>query len=333
MKSNIFKAIMTAIAALSVISCSHREEKYYNNPVIATDAPDPSVILADDGKYYLYATGNGYSIFSSDDLVNWERVGTAFNDRTWPSAIRNDRRGTLWAPEIRRIADRYVLFYTLWFGDVKYSVIGYAVADSPVGPFEDRGVLIDSQEIGVLQSIDQFYYEEDGKSWIFWGSFRNLYSMELDVTDDVVITPRPETKRQFAGTAYEGTNIFKRDGWYYFFASTGDYAGGTNSTYRTVVARSIDLMGPYLDKEGRDILDNGFDVVLDRNDKFSGPGHNAGLIEDADGRTWMFYHAYDNSNPEAGRLGMLDEVKWDKDGWPYIEGGTPSSTAVAPYVD
>lgn len=144
MKSNIFKAIMTAIAALSVISCSHREEKYYNNPVIATDAPDPSVILADDGKYYLYATGNGYSIFSSDDLVNWERVGTAFNDRTWPSAIRNDRRGTLWAPEIRRIADRYVLFYTLWFGDVKYSVIGYAVADSPVGPFEDRGVLIDS---------------------------------------------------------------------------------------------------------------------------------------------------------------------------------------------
>ncbi|MDE6164333.1 MAG: family 43 glycosylhydrolase, partial [Muribaculaceae bacterium] len=272
MKHSIFKSVIILVAALAVTSCARREAKQYSNPVITQDAPDPSVILADDGKYYLYATGNGYSIFSSDDLVSWERVGTAFTDETWPSAIRNDRRGVLWAPEIRRIGDKYALFYTLWFGDVKYSVIGYAVADSPVGPFEDRGVLIDSQEIGVLQSIDQYYYEEDGKAWIFWGSFRNLYVMELDVTPDAVITPLPDTKRLFAGTAYEGTNIFKRDGWYYFFASTGDYAGGTESTYRTVVARSRDLMGPYLDKDGKDILDNGFTVVLDRNDKFSGPG-------------------------------------------------------------
>ena len=40
-------------------------------------------------------------------------------------------------------------------------------ADNPQGPFVDKGVLIDSQEIGVPQSIDQFYYEEGGKAWIF----------------------------------------------------------------------------------------------------------------------------------------------------------------------
>ena len=332
MKRNIFVAALTVLIALTFASCRQREVSYYSNPVVASDAPDPSVIRADDGTYYLYATGKGYSIFRSTDLVNWERVGTAFDDDTWPSAIRNDRRGALWAPEIRRIGDKYVLFYTLWFGDVKYSLIGYATADSPEGPFNDQGILIDSQEIGVLQSIDQFYFEDGGKAWIFWGSFRDIYAMELDVTPDAVITPKPETKRRFAGTAYEGTNLYKRDGWYYFFASTGDYAGGTESTYRTVVARSRDLMGPYLDKDGNNILDNGFTVVLDRNDKFSGPGHNAGLIEDADGRTWMFYHAYDNANPEAGRLGMIDEVLWDADGWPYIEGGTPSSTAIAPAI-
>lgn len=331
--NKILQVIALCVIVLSTVSCHHREVTYYSNPVIASSAPDPSVIRAEDGSYYLYATGKGYSIFRSEDLVTWERIGTAFDDETWPSAIRNDRRGTLWAPEIRRIANKYVLFYTLWFGDVKYSLIGYAVADRPEGPFTDKGILIDSQEIGVLQSIDQYYYEEDGKAWIFWGSFRNIYAMELDVTDDAVITPIYDTKRLFAGTAYEGSNIYKRDGWYYYFASTGDYAGGTNSTYRTVVARSRNIMGPYVDKEGRDILDNGFTVILDRNDKFSGPGHNAGLIEDAEGRTWMMYHAYDNANPEAGRMGMLDEILWDKDGWPYIESGTPSSIAIAPITD
>ena len=324
--------------ALLLAACGNSQKNggqtvTYTNPVIATDAPDPSVIRADDGSYYLYATGHGYSIFHSEDLVAWERVGAAFTDQTWPAAIRNGRRGDLWAPEICRINDKYVLFYSLWFGDVKYSVIGYATADRPEGPFTDRGVLIDSQQIGVEQSIDQYYYEENGKSYLFWGSFRNIYVLELDVTDDARIAPKPETKRLFAGTAFEGTNIYKRDGWYYFFASTGDFAGGAESTYQTVVARSRNLLGPYVDRQGRTTLDNGCEVLLRRNDKFAGPGHNAGLIEDADGRTWMFYHAYDCSCPERGRLGMLDEVCWDDEGWPCIGDGSPSLNATAPAVE
>lgn len=327
--------ILPLVGALLLAGCSDASKKgapaaTFENPVIAADAPDPSVIRADDGSYYLYATGEGYSIFRSDDLVEWERVGRAFTDETWPSARRNGRRGDLWAPEIRRIGDRYVLFYTLWFGDVKYSLIGYAVADAPEGPFIDRGILIDSREIGVEQSIDQYYYEEEGKAYLFWGSFRNIYVMELDVADDAVITPRPETKRLFAGTAYEGTNIWKRDGWYYFFASTGDFSGGAESTYRTVVTRSRNLLGPYVDRHGRTTLDNAFEPILERSDAFAGPGHNAGLVEDAEGRTWMLYHAYDLTRPEMGRLGMLDEVRWDEEGWPYIEGGTPSTKSAAP---
>lgn len=334
--------VAAMLAALAGSACSNKDnpsqeiivdaKSTYSNPVIKADAPDPSVIRAEDGTYYLYATGSGYSIFKSDDLVKWNRVGTAFTDETWPSARRNNRRGDLWAPEIRRINGKYVLFYTLWFGDVKYSVIGYAVADRPEGPFTDKGVLIDSQEVGIEQSIDQYYYEDGGRSWIFWGSFRNLYAMELDVAPDCTITPKNETLQQFAGTAFEGTNIYKRGDWYYFFGSTGDFSGGAESTYKTVVARSRDLLGPYVDKKGRTIMDNASEVILDRNDKFSGPGHNAGIIEDADGKTWMFYHAYDLSDPGAGRMGMLDEVLWDAEGWPYIAGGVPSSGAKAPRV-
>ncbi len=333
--------ILAAITILASASCSNdnsnkqqdtpiAKNETYTNPVIEYDAPDPSVILADDGYYYLYSTGHGYSIFRSKNLVDWDRVGSVFNDETWPAAVRNNRKGDLWAPEIRRIAGKYVIFYTLWFGDVKYSLIGYATADSPQGPFTDKGILIDSQEIGVEQSIDQFYFEDEGQPWIFWGSFRNLYAMQLDVTDDAVITPKPETKQLFAGTAFEGTTIHKHNGWYYFIASTGDFSGGTNSTYRTVMARSKNLLGPYLDKNGQNILDNGFSLLLDKSDNFSGPGHNSNLIEDAEGRTWMLYHAYDNSRPDAGRLGMLDEIIWDDNGWPLIAGGRPSNVAKRP---
>ena len=41
---------------------------------------------------------------------------------------------------------------------------------------------------------------------MLWGSFFGIYIMELDVTDDVMITPKLDTKRQIAGNAYEGIN-------------------------------------------------------------------------------------------------------------------------------
>ncbi len=336
----LFPYLLSALTIVTACSQGNRDwapsdegvTKTFVNPVIATDAPDPSVIRTDDGSYYLYATGHGYSIFRSEDLVSWERVGSAFTDETWPAAIRNNRRGDLWAPEIRRIGDRYVLFYTLWFGDVKYSVIGYAVADRPEGPFVDKGVLVDSQSIGVQQSIDQYYYEEEGRAWLFWGSFRGIYAIELDVAADAVITPRPETKMLIAGTAFEGTNIYKRGDWYYLFASIGDFSGGADSTYSTVVGRSRSVTGPYVDRQEHPMTDNGYELILSKNNRFVGCGHNAGLIEDDKGQTWMFYHAYQLGNTDIGRQGMLDLVQWDDQGWPSIYDGHPSTVFEVPSI-
>ncbi len=325
---------ISIFVVLLCMSCATPHEKvFYENPVIHATTPDPSIIRSESGDFYLYATGKGYPIYTSQDMVNWNFVGTVFNDSNYPSLIRNNRKATLWAPEIRKIKDKYVLFYTLWFGREWLSAIGYAVSDTPVGPFEDRGLLIDSEPIGVEQSIDQFYIEDDGHAYLFWGSFRNIYVVELNVSDDVMISIKPDTKMQIAGTAYEGTNIWKRDGYYYMFASIGDFTGIEKSTYRTVVARSTSLLGPYVDKNGISVMDNGYELILDRNEQFTGTGHNAGIIEDDAGQTWMYYHAYQLSHRELLRQTMLDKVEWDKDGWPYINNGTPSSRAEAPVVN
>ncbi len=337
MKTTVLKAapaILTVIASVFFTSCRSGagKQSFYENPVVRAEAPDPSVIRTEDGTFYMYATGEGYSIFRSANMTDWVYAGKVFTDENYPSLVRNGRKADLWAPEIRKIKDKYVIFYTLWFGTEWLSAIGYATADGPEGPFTDKGILIDSREVNVEQSIDQFYFEDGGRSYLFWGSFRNIYAVELKVSDDVTITPDFGTMVQFAGNAFEGTNIFKRGEYYYFFASVGDYSGGEKSTYRTVAARSKNVLGPYVDRRGVSIMDNGYEEVLDRNDSFSGPGHNAGLIVDDAGQTWMYYHAYQLSNLGLKRQGMLDKVEWTEDGWPYIKGGVPSSKAEAPVV-
>lgn len=303
----------------------------YANPVIDLSVPDPTAIRTADGTFYLYGTEDirNLPIFKSQDLVKWKQCGTAFTDATRPQDVKD---ASLWAPEIRYIKGKYVLFYSLakW-GEEWVSTIGYAVADRPEGPFKPRGVVFSSRDVAVQNSIDEFFYEENGRYYMFWGSFRGIYMMELKVSDDLTITPMLETKQQVAGTAFEAVNIWKRNGWYYLFASVGTCCEGAKSTYTTVVGRSRALGGPYLDKTGKPMLDNGYTKVIERSSYFAGPGHNSILMEDDRQDTWMLYHAYKLYDVDDGRVVMLDRIQWDNDGWPYVEGGQPSTEAVKPY--
>jgi arabinan endo-1,5-alpha-L-arabinosidase len=171
------------------------------------------------------------------DLVHWDFAGTAFTQETRPTF---EPKGGLWTPDINYIHDRYVLYYSMsvWGGEQTCG-IGVAVADNPEGPFTDRGMMFRSNTIGVQNSIDQNYVEDNGRKYLFWGSFRGIYGIEL--TDDgLSVKPRAE-KQQVSGTAYEGTYIHKRGKYYYLFASTGSCCEGLKSTYTTVVGRSENL--------------------------------------------------------------------------------------------
>lgn len=311
----------------------------YHNPVIRIAAPDPTAMRAKDGYFYLYATEDSRNlpIFRSRDMVKWEEIGTAFTDETRPDFLPDNKdvkeRAHLWAPEIRYVKGKYVLFYSLaQWGNHWVSTVGYAVSDSPEGPFTPKGKVFDSREVNVENSIDQYFYEEDGKYYMLWGSFFGIYIMELDVTDDVMITPKLDTKRQIAGNAYEGINLWKRDGYYYLIGSIGSCCEGQKSTYTTVVARSKDLFGPYVDKQGGQMLDNKHEVILHKNDRFVGTGHNSTLLEDDEKNTWMLYHAFELERLDAQRQVLLDRILWDEDGWPYVDKLEPSYGAFRPVI-
>jgi arabinan endo-1,5-alpha-L-arabinosidase len=299
----------------------------YYNPVIDKNTPDPTIIKAPDGDFYLYATESikNVPIYKSKNLVDWDFVGTAFNKVSRPTF---ERKGGIWAPDINYIDGKYVMYYSMsvWGGEWTCG-IGVAVADQPEGPFKDYGKMFRSNEIGVQNSIDPFYIEDNGKKYIFWGSFRGIYAIELAANG--LSVKKGAIKKQIAGTAFEGTYIYKKDKYYYLFASVGTCCEGINSTYKLVVGRSKSLFGPYLDKNGKAMMENGYSVVINSNSRFVGNGHNSEIVQDDKGNDWIFYHSVDKSNPN-GRVLMLDQVKWDNENWPFLEGGTPSLNTPKP---
>ena len=331
MISFIKNIIFSSILCLSACNTSQNgveagPKVTYRNPVINRSMPDPTVIKADDGYFYVYATEDirNMPIYRSKDLVSWQFMRTVFTDQTRPNFEPN---GGLWAPDINQINGKYVLYYAMsvWGGEQSCG-IGVATAENPGGPFTDHGKLFRSNEIGVQNSIDPCFVEDNGKKYLFWGSFRGIYAIEL--SEDGLSIKQGAEKIQVAGTAYEGTYVHKRNGFYYLFASIGSCCEGLKSTYTTVVGRSKNLLGPYLDKQGNSMMDNHHEILIHKNAKFVGTGHDSEIVQDGKGQDWMLYHAVSVDNPQ-GRVLMLDRIRWI-DGWPVVLNAEPSLEAERP---
>ena len=320
----------TIVAAVGILAWGNLlAQNKYTNPVFNQNTPDPSVVQAPDGAFYAYGTGG--TCRKSYDLVNWEDMGIALKRPTWNDSVRTDKEGkqhpmrfSLWALDVSRVGKKYLVHYaSAYWGNETRTGLGVAEGTSPT-EFTDCGKMFCSTEIGVQNSIDPCYVKDKGKKYLIWGSFRRLYMGRL--TKDGKRIKNPSHLTQVAGTAFEGAMVYKRKGYYYLFASVGTCCEGAKSTYHTVVGRSKKLAGPYVDRQGGRMLDNHYETVIKGNDRWKGPGHNSEIITDKEGDTWLLYHAYDALDPEKGRVMLLDKLLWDEEGWPYVEGGTPSTT-------
>ena len=61
----------------------------FNNPIIPLSIPDPTIIRAEDGLFYLYGTEDtrNIPIYRSKNLIDWLYVGTAFSESTRPACV------------------------------------------------------------------------------------------------------------------------------------------------------------------------------------------------------------------------------------------------------
>src|ERR1044072_5527699 len=119
-------AVATALLALLMATPASAADRY-RNPLRATipatgdrveTFADPDVIQGRDGAYYAYGTTDPLNdrdpkphhipTLRSTDLVHWTYVGDAFNDA--PAWL--EPGSPQWAPDVRYLGGRYVLFYT-----------------------------------------------------------------------------------------------------------------------------------------------------------------------------------------------------------------------------
>lgn len=331
---------------IALIACSNTENENeipepkpepsnpetYTNPVFGPVLADPTVIRSDDGWFYAYGTEDNWGdgkenhlipIIRSKNLTEWTYLRDAFVSKpSWK------KEGYLWAPDIVKVGNTNYLYYavSLW-GDPDPG-IGLATANSLSGPFIDYGKIFTSVEIDVPNSIDPFFFEENGKKYLFWGSFstsatQGTYGVEL--SEDGRSVASPTTKFKVAAGDVEAVMIHKRNGYYYFFGSKGSCCEGVNSTYHVIIGRSNNLRGPYLDKSGKDLAIRGNGtVILKGNETYAGPGHHSRIITDDEGTDWLLYHAIHKATA-SDRVLMLDKVNWVND-WPVIGQGSPSTT-------
>jgi arabinan endo-1,5-alpha-L-arabinosidase len=76
-------------------------------------AHDP-VMARQGDTYYLYCTGNGISVWSSKDRLNWKREKPVFDaSPAWAVEAVPGFKGHIWAPDISYFKGTYYLYYSV----------------------------------------------------------------------------------------------------------------------------------------------------------------------------------------------------------------------------
>lgn len=329
------------------------------NPIVngekkPTYMADP-YIVKDGTDYYLYCTQTDVytptyqfvrgPIFHSTDMVNWTYRGNVFSNYnpTWGTSGAG-----VWAPTVLKLGDHWNYYYSLSTGGDTNPGIGVATSSTPYGPWEHKGKLFFSDEIGVTNSIDPHVFVDDDKVYMVFGSYGGLISLIELESDGLSLKNGAEYQKEnkvalagfetYAMENYEASFVLKKDGYYYLFLSTGTCCSGVKSSYHVVVCRSKNLTGPYVDSKGRDMFhpNRGDYVVVPTQGSAMGVGHCA-VIQDENNNYWMYYHGYNpGSSYENSRVLYCDVLYWNNEtNMPVVNGTTLASNEVempGPYI-
>lgn len=263
------------------------------NPVIAGNLADPAVIRH-DGVYYLYATGdvdgdNGTRVFTSTNLVDWERGPVVFRPG----------QPHVWAPDVWRdpASGRFYLYYTV------NQTVGVAEAGGPQGPFRVVRKFFD-------QAIDaHLFRDDDGALYLYYvqlPGFRISVQPMASPTlpqgkPRVILQPESDWEKR-AGHVTEGPWMIKHRGRYYLLYSG---SGADTPDYAVGYAVADHPLGPFKRAP--------HNPIIQRGEGLYGPGHGC-AVQDADGRWWHIYHQKRTARIEWSRFICIDPLWFDEDG-------------------
>lgn len=314
-----------------------------NDPQRRIGVHDP-VMIKEGNTYYLFTTGNGVSVWSSPDMKEWKREKPVFEKAPdWTLEAVKGFRGHFWAPDISYHNGLFHLYYSISAFGKNTSCLGLVTNKTldPQNPdFEwvDQGPVICSiPGVDNWNAIDaNLIYGEDGKPYLFWGSFWDGLQI-IRLTDDLkkpypgekprTIASRKSDRRaenppsidnnpvDAGGNAIEAPFVYKKGDYYYFFASIDYCCKGIESTYKMIYGRSKNVAGPYYDKEGKDMLFGGGTILMAGDEDWHGVGHNA--VVGWDNEDFLLFHGYDANDNGRSKLRIF-RLLWDENQWPVI---------------
>jgi arabinoxylan arabinofuranohydrolase len=289
-----------------------------NNPVLKGYYADPEVLYSyKTAKYYIYPTSDGFNnwsgtyfkSFSSTDLVHWKDEGKILDlekDVSW--AKKN-----AWAPTIieKKVNGVYKYFYYF----TAAQKIGVAIADDPAGPFKDSGkALIAGKPKGIRggQEIDPDVFNDPktNKSYLYWG---NGYMAVAPLNDDMISIDTSAIKIITPNSNFrEGTEVFYRNGKYYFLWSEDDTR---SENYRVRYGFSDSPAGKII------IPENNLILAKDVAQGIYGTGHNSVIKVNGRDEWYMVYHRF--TRPKGISMGdaagynrevCIDKMEFNTDG-------------------
>jgi arabinan endo-1,5-alpha-L-arabinosidase len=203
-----------------------------------------------------------------------------------------------WAPEVAEVDGRWFMYYSAGTGDQGHR-LRVAVAESPLGPFHDQGVILSPDE---RFAIDPHPFRDaDGQWYLYYArdvlegervgtmlAIDRLAGMTaLEGRPRTVLRPSADWQlfrrdRPMYGSVYdwhtlEGPFVVRRDGGYVLFYSGGSWE---DRSYGVSYAVGDSPLGPFSEPEpGPAVL-------------AGGRGHNS-VVAGPDGRDRIVYHAWD----------------------------------------
>jgi arabinan endo-1,5-alpha-L-arabinosidase len=297
---------------------------------------DPSTIIKEGNKYWIFTTGTDVYAMYSTDLVNWQSGARSVFSGVQPSWIASrvpgfDRTAdTYWAPECVYRNGKYYLYYSCSKFGTNTSAIGLAtnVTLDPASPnfnWVDQGEVVSTGSGSAENAIDPaITTDASGKLWMSYGSFfKGIKLVQLD----------PATGKRLNTSSYwlagnvaaDGTTrgssgseapyLVRNGAYYYLFINKGACCKGASSTYYVVVGRSSSITGPYVDKNGVDLNKNGGTTLIATKGSYVGPGCVGLFVEN--GVNYLTHHYYDGNQNGRARL-SVGNLGWDGAAWPFI---------------
>lgn len=292
--------IILGFLAQAQTTGNKKADSYFNNPIFKGDYPDPS-ILRDGNDYYVVHSSfeyyPGLLIWHSKDLISWTPVTAALHKYL----------GSVWAPDLVKYKNKYYIYFPA------NNNIYVVTADSINGKWSDP-VSLHINEIDPGHVVDK-----KGNRYLYFasGGYIPLSEDGLSVAGEMKQAykgwpiPRDWSIECFC---LEGPKLAKRGDYYYLTVAEGGTAGPATS-HMVISARSKSPFGPWENAPDNPIIRTKSDA-----EKWWSKGHGT-IFEDAKGKWWLIFHAYEKGFYNMGRQTLLLPIEWTKDGWYKIPDG------------